>query len=113
MLNAIATVVTEITLLQYLAFYNKVCANGFSTGSGIGGIMGASWALIMIEYGLDYPRLCILSCLLFPLIIIVAFMILPSPALRRATSLENLQTHTRMMSHTGLGMWSGRVILMK
>ena len=91
MLNGVATVVTEITLLQYLAFYNKVCANGFSTGSGIGGIIGATWALLMVSYGTQHPIISILTCLIFPTVLIIAFMILPSPVIRRATTLEDLQ----------------------
>eukprot|EP01083_Nonionella_stella_P292934 996307_1 len=79
MLNGMAAVITEITLLQYGSFYHKSCINAISTGSGIGGLIGASWALTITEKWLT-PKVSILACLVCPATVVVTFFfILPAP----------------------------------
>ena len=80
--NAVAGIVTEITCMQYTALYDGRTTNGFSTGSGIGGLLGASWAMASEPW----PTISILSLLVFPVIIVVAFFYILPHHQRRASS---------------------------
>ena len=77
-INAIASTITEITLLQHLALYPRSCTNSFTTGTGSGALIGASWALTIQIFAVPY--LSIICCLVFPVgLIITFFCILPNP----------------------------------
>lgn len=77
-LNGIATVMTEITLLQYVGFYHKSCTNAISSGLGIGALIGASWALTFDKFSASW--ISIICCLVIPIILVMTFIyILPAP----------------------------------
>ncbi len=74
--NSVSVMVTEITLLQYLAFYPSDCAKGLSLGNGFGALVGATWALTIRKF--DAPWKSIAVCLMMPTILFTTFFrILP------------------------------------
>ena len=91
-LTSISSLVTEITLFQYGAFYHKSCTDATSTGSGIGAIIGALWGRIMYAFPAKMKFIPIMSCIVFPIIMcIVYFFVLPSSSALIAFENENME----------------------
>lgn len=81
MLNAMAALICEISLMQYVAFYDQRCINAVSTGGGLGAVIGAALAF-SIEID-AIPKLVSFGlCILLPInLFIFYFYFLPYPIL--------------------------------
>lgn len=81
-MQAAASMVSEITLLQYLAFYHESCTNAVTTGTGLGSLIGATWALTISHF--RDPWMSIICCLVFPIILMTTFFCILPPRKRKS-----------------------------
>lgn len=93
-MNQTAAFATDITVLQHLMYFHGSCTNAFSTGSGIGNLLGASWALTMSYKLFPAPWMSMICCLVFPVVLMTTFFcILPEanrPTLDLLDSLNSM-----------------------